>query len=85
MVDFIETSYNNMLGYMNDSTETYVIDLIEQYSDGPTGYTGTFDINTLSIFSKFGVTLNNFGVNLTSEPLGILTADWKSVSLSASG
>ena len=34
MVNFIETSYSDMIGYMNDPTETYIIGLIEQFSGG---------------------------------------------------
>lgn len=55
MVDNINSSYNGMEGYMDNVTETYIIGLINDNK--------STDQESLSIFSKFGVSLSDYGAS----------------------
>jgi hypothetical protein len=58
---------------------------------GPTGYTGytgptgTFDQNALSIFSKFGIKVDNLGDTWSIPVNGPTTGDFQVIAVSASG
>jgi hypothetical protein len=42
-MDYFNTNFNDVIGYMPDCTETYIIDLIEQYG-GLSTFTGPIAI-----------------------------------------